>query len=561
MTKRFFCALLVGICLLAACNRDPNVAKKRYVENGNKYFEKGKYKEAVIMYRNALKRDAKYGEAYYRAALAELRLQRYGEAVRDLQRAVELQPENLDALNRLSNLYLNAYLADRKRSKPLLSELTALHDRYLKRFPNTYEEARLKGYLNVFENDVPAALVSFEKANRLKPYQPELVLVLMQTLAASNRIDEAVKLAWETIEKKPDATPVYDALVIHNAKQNNAGEVERILKLKAEKNPKLSDPPIQLAGHYYTTKNREAMMASLERLLGNQKDFPKAHSMVGDFFLRIREYDLAAQHYRKGLQADEKEKAWYNKRLVEVLVRQNKKDEAFALIGEVLKQHPNDDEAIAIRASLSMLAGTRDQIQSAINDLQTVVTRTPQNFVARYNLGRALLARGSWEAAKVQFEESIKLRPDYIPPRLLLAQVLLQNRDFGKAVQMVKETLDYDPNNVPARLLRTRALIGLGELKQARTELNQATQQFPELPEARLQIAALDLRERNFKSAEEGFRKLHTQFNDPRALMGLVDSFVGQGQHATALKLLRDELAKNPERSDYRMALANIAMR
>src|SRR5262245_61523402 len=106
MINRLVCALLLVFCLLTSCNRDPEAAKKRYIENGNKYYEKGKYKEALIMYRNALKRDLKYGEAYYRSALAELRLQRWADAAHSLQRAVELQPDNLDAHNRLANLYL-----------------------------------------------------------------------------------------------------------------------------------------------------------------------------------------------------------------------------------------------------------------------------------------------------------------------------------------------------------------------------------------------------------------------------------------------------------------------
>ena len=91
--KKAVSALLVLLCFVAACNRDPNVAKKKYVDNGNRYYDKAKYKEALIMYRNALKRDMRYGEAYYRSALAELKLARYAEAARDLQRAVELQPE------------------------------------------------------------------------------------------------------------------------------------------------------------------------------------------------------------------------------------------------------------------------------------------------------------------------------------------------------------------------------------------------------------------------------------------------------------------------------------
>src|SRR5579862_430802 len=85
--------LLLPITLLAAsCSRDPQVQAQRYVENGNKFFDKGKYKEASIMYRRALQKDLKFGEAYYRLALADIKLAAYGDAVRALRRAVELEP-------------------------------------------------------------------------------------------------------------------------------------------------------------------------------------------------------------------------------------------------------------------------------------------------------------------------------------------------------------------------------------------------------------------------------------------------------------------------------------
>ena len=560
MTHRYLSALLLVLSLVVACNRDPNVAKKRYVESGNKYFDNGKYKEALIMYRNALKRDMKFGEAYYRAALAELKLQRFVDAARDLQRAVELQPENLDAHNRLANLYLNVYLADQKRPKQLLAELKSLSDKYAKRFPNSYEDARMKGYLALFDNNIPDAINIFEKANQLKPYQPDLVLVYMQTLVAAKRADEGEKLAYDMLAKDPSALAIYDALVLHYARQNKVADVERILKTKVEKNPKVVEAQLQLAAHYYTTQQREPMMNTLRSITSNDKDFPKGHLQVGDFFLRIREFDLAAQTYQQGAQRHDKEKSVYQKRLVEVLVKQNKKDEANQLVAEILKADPKDNEAIAIRASLSLLTGTKEELQSAINDLQTVISRMPENPVLRYNLGRALLAKQNWQAAKVQFEEAIKLRPDYLLPRITLAQMQLQNREWGKVVQMSQEILAYDPANVPARLLRSRALIGMGEFKQARAELVQTAQQFPNLPEARLQIAALDLQEKNYKGAEDVFRNLYAQSQDPRAFMGLVDTYVGQGQHAQAVKLLREELTKHPDRLEYRVALGNIGV-
>ena len=50
--------LAVVVCIwgLASCRTNPEVAKKRYLESGNRYFERAKYKEARIMYKDALQR-------------------------------------------------------------------------------------------------------------------------------------------------------------------------------------------------------------------------------------------------------------------------------------------------------------------------------------------------------------------------------------------------------------------------------------------------------------------------------------------------------------------------
>jgi tetratricopeptide (TPR) repeat protein len=429
-----------------------------------------------------------------------------------------------------------------------------------KNFPNSFDDLRLKGYLALFESDAPKASEWFAKANSVKPYQPDLVLVYMQTLAMTNRAPESEQLAYDMLKKDPSALAIYDALFLHYMREKRIPDAERILKSKVDNNPKVADPYLQLAAHYYTMKQRPEMMAALQRLSSNQKEFPQADLMVGDFFLRVRDLDLAATHYNEGIKRNPKDKHTYQKRLIEVMVKQNKKDEAQQLVTEILKEDPKDPEAIAIRASLSLLTGTREELQSAINDLQTVVSRMPDNHVLRYNLGKALLAKGNVQAARVQFEEAIKLRPDYLLPRITLSQIFLQNREYGKVVQMSQEILNYDRMNIPARLLRSRALIGMGEVKQARAELVETSTQFPDLPEARLQIAALDLQDKNYKAAQDAFSALYAKFQDPRAFMGLIETHVAQGNSAQALKMLRDELAKTPDRLEYRVALANISV-
>src|SRR5580704_11521122 len=103
-----FLTISIFLLVLAGCTRDPKAQAQRNLEMGNKFFARAKYKEAAIMYKRALQKDLRFGEAYYRLALTELKLGNYGEAFKWLRRAVELQPTNTDAITKLADLNLLA---------------------------------------------------------------------------------------------------------------------------------------------------------------------------------------------------------------------------------------------------------------------------------------------------------------------------------------------------------------------------------------------------------------------------------------------------------------------
>src|SRR5436305_5784934 len=108
---RLTAVLVAALLALVSCSRDPNVAKKHYLDIGNKYFNNGKYKEAVIMYRNALQKDLRYGPAHYHLALTYLKLQQVQGAVQEFRRSIELlkasnSPDYWDSVVKLSEIYL-----------------------------------------------------------------------------------------------------------------------------------------------------------------------------------------------------------------------------------------------------------------------------------------------------------------------------------------------------------------------------------------------------------------------------------------------------------------------
>jgi len=41
---------VLAVLALVSCNRDPNVAKQTFLKKGNDFFDRGKYKEARLMY-------------------------------------------------------------------------------------------------------------------------------------------------------------------------------------------------------------------------------------------------------------------------------------------------------------------------------------------------------------------------------------------------------------------------------------------------------------------------------------------------------------------------------
>ena len=91
-----------------------------------------------------------------------------------------------------------------------------------------------------------------------------------------------------------------------------------------------------------------------------------------------------------------------------------------------------------------------------MGELQSVVTAKPNNFVARFNLGRAHFARGEYEQARQEFDAAIQLRPDYIPARLAQIQVALLRGDNDAALHGADETHQNRSQQYPGQSHESR---------------------------------------------------------------------------------------------------------
>ncbi len=570
--------LLLLAAVLGACNRDPKEASRKYVETGNKYFARQKYKEASIMYRRALQKDLKNPDAYYRLALVDLKQNQFAEAAHSLQRAVQLDPSNADAAAKLADLYFASYIQNPPQRKGELDEVRSIESTLLKRNPNSYDGLRLKGFLALTDHKLPEAIAAMQAAQKVKPNPPDLVLDLSQTLLANNHPAEAEAATKQLIAARPDFGQAYDFLVNLYARTNRLADAEQILKTKCAKNPKNGNYVAELAGFYFTTKQPDKMTAVINQLTGSVQTIPDAYLIAGDFYIRARQADAALAEYRKGENAQSDRRTLYWKREAQVLAAEGKTADATRLVDQTIQKDPKDSEAISMRAALRLQKGTLPDVNSAISDLQSVLTKLPDTTnVAEihFSLGRAYLAKYQLERrdadkttllsdldqARIQMEQAIQTARDkrgvhFTAAQLALAQVLIYRDEPARAAQLMTEVLSNEPGNLSAIMMRSSAEMNLQKYDDARVDLQTVLKARPNDRNAVYQLAMTDFLDGRYPAADEGFQALIKQ-GDERGLLGLIDSKNRQGKYAEAIQMLQGEMAKGKSSDFFRYMLAN----
>jgi len=557
------------LCLLAGCTRDPKEVAKKYVETGNKYFDKGQLKEASIMYRRALQRNMRDPQAYYRLALVQERMGLLGEAHRSLLRATDLDSKNTEALAELGDLDATIYQRDPITYRSFLSDANDVAAKLLARNPKSYEGLRISAFVSAVNKDVPGAIAKVKQANEVNPDQPDLMLTLVKLLDANKQPDEAIQVAKRTIDKHRDYGPMYDYLYMKYASSGHIADAEEVLKQKVASNPKNGSDLVQLAFHYYLARRPADMDATIQKLTSDPKNFPDGPLLAGDLLMRVGQTNRAFEQYQHGEKSDLKNKTMYWKREARSLMREGKSADAEKIVARLMQQTPNDLEAVTMHATLLTESHDPKQIQKAIEEMQRVVTSTPSTDTAslqfiHFNMGRAYEAKGdanSLEQARLQFEEAIKVSNDKFPPaQLALADLLANHGESSRAIEEADKVLAKAPANLAAHLVRTRSLMSLGEVGKARQELTALAKANPNSKDIRYQLATLDLFERKYKDAEAGYAALMNA-NDPRGYRGMIESKVRQGDYETAIKMVHDRLSANPGDLELHRMMAELDLR
>lgn len=537
----------------AGCSKSP----RQYVDLGNKLFDAHKYEDASLNYRKAIQKDPSLADAYYGLGKALLEQRKVGDAYVALTRAVELAPQNLDAKQRLANLALAAYLGDRRRPKNLYDQLNKLAGQFLARDPNSYDGLRLKGYIALGDNQRDEAIGDFRKALQAKSTDPEMTLTLAGILFQDQATaGEGEKMVLDLIQKRKETGAAYDLMYRYYSETKRPADAENILKAKVSANPKEAAYVLQLAGHYRRAGKTQDMKATLDVLLNDPKTFPKGRMLAGDFYAQTGDREQALKYYEEGARSSQGDDLLvYQKREVSTLTLLGRSDRALAQLQESLQAHPKDAELHLARGLILLDQRKPDP---AIEELQGLDKEQKDNPIVKYHLGRALLLKGRSKEAAAAWQDAVRVRPNYLEPKIALASYALDLRNFDEALRQADQIISTAPGDLRAQLLRAGALQGLNRPAEAEVLLTDLRKQFPGNPAVETEMAFLHLRQNKPAEAEKIFRAQYTPGQENlRPLTGLAETLLIQKKGDEALRLLQADLAKAPGRPQVQFMLAN----
>jgi tetratricopeptide (TPR) repeat protein len=359
------------------------------------------------------------------------------------------------------------------------------------------------------------------------------------------------------VKDKTNLNGYYELYRIYVA-QRKLPEAEAILKSAIASSPKDTQLRLSLAQFYFGANKRPELVALLNQMKGDLKQFPDAYFQSGDFYLRVNAVDDAVKQYEEGIQKDSSRKNTYLKHEIEAYVRAGKTNLAFEKNELILKNDSKDPEARGLRATFKLDQG---DVNAAMGELQSVVTAKPNNFVARFNLGRAHFARNEYEQARQEFDAAIQLRPDYIPARLAQIQVALLRGDAEAALHSADETIRIAPNSVEARIMKAAALQRLQRYDEARSLLTAILDKQPKQEETLLELGVLALNQKKNKEAEDLFRRaFDANPANMRGLMGESRAWLLDNQPEKSVQIIETESLKQANNLDLRRELGNSEM-
>lgn len=548
VAPRLFLVCLLIAALFTGCSRDPNVRKQKYLESGDRYFAKGKYREAAIQYSNAVQVDSHFAEAHHQLGEAYLKLGETVRAFQELSRTVELAPDDYRARIDLANLLLGARNPDGSPMEEYIKQARGHLDVLREKQPQNPEVFQAWANYYAAQNNLGAALLEMQKAIAADPNRSESYLDLAALQMRSNLLDQAESNFKKAAELDPKAVSALLALGGYYQSRNRLPEAEQQFKHAIEVAPKDPAPREALARLYMAAGRKAEAEGLLVQAKKDLADSSEGYRMLGDFYFASGDLDKATTEYAS-LYNDHPRDPQVKRNYIQLLILKNRLDEATKLTNELLKNSAHDVDALVYRGQIQL---RQNNANDAVDSLQQALKDDPGNAVAHYQLGLAFDMQQNEGRAESEWREAVRLRPDLTDAQRALASLQLRRNDLDALTQTAQQIIANSPYAPDGYLLRALAEMNRQKFSDAQLDLTKAMGVAPANSVPYVQMGNLYLLQKHYPEAIKFYQQaLDKDATSTDALQGIMNVYLAEKQPDQGIAVARAQIAKSPNNTGF----------
>ncbi len=578
---RTWCApLLLAIAIsITGCSRDDTAA---LIASAKKYMAHGDYSASIIQLKNVLQKNPKNAEARYLLGLSSLKNGDAGAAEIELNKAVELGLRSDEVQVALARAELDKGEADKVVNRFGSKTLSS---------PKMQAELRaIVGMAQLARNRTEAARSAFTEALALDSGDITANLGLARIAASEKHLTQAMSRVDTALSASPSSL---DALMLKGALLEAQGQSEPAEKayrdaIRAAPHqiaPRLSLIAVLVNNHLLdkaatevdalekiAPKDPRTFYAKALLLVGERK-FPAAKEAIlqvlkvapnhvpslmlaGTAAMETGAYREAESYLRKAAY-DAPDAVGPKRLLATTYLRMGKTDLAMSEVKELLPRAGQDPDILTLAGEAYLANG---DIADAARYYEQANSLAPNNAIIQTRLAEIWLAAGDRDRAIKELESASARHPDQYQPDVALISTYLSQRQPDAALDALKSLEKKQPNNPLTYNLRGLALMLKRDFPSARSSFERALQLQPMYMPAVINLANLDLRDKNTDAAKKRYESVLKKepYNEQALFRLAVLLRITGAQQVDIEKLLKQAVTGNPSSPTARVVLINF---